>query len=128
MSDKFLQFLKYLINGVSATLVHYGVLSFNLNILHFSSAAIANMLAAVFGITASYLGNRFFVFDSKNQQVTQQFIQFLILYAAIALLHGLILWVWTDQMKLHYSIGFLIATVMQFVLSFIGNKFFIFKS
>lgn len=128
MSDKFLQFLKYLINGVSATLVHYGVLSFNLNILHFSSAAIANMLAAVFGITASYLGNRFFVFDNKNKQVTQQFIQFLILYAAIALLHGLILWVWTDQMKLHYSIGFLIATVMQFVLSFIGNKFFIFKS
>lgn len=126
-NSKLVEPIKYGINGVTATLIHYGVLSFNLKILGFSSAALANIIAAIFGITASYWGNRLFVFKSKNQQLSQQFLMFLMLYSMIALLHGLILWAWTDEMKLNYSVGFLIATVLQFVLSYIGNKLLIFK-
>lgn len=40
------------INGVVATVVRYGALAFNLNVLNFTSAGAANLCAAVFGISA----------------------------------------------------------------------------
>ncbi len=50
------------------------------------------------------------------------------LYGAIAVLHGLVLLIWTDWLGLDYRIGFLIATAIQVSLSYIGNKLLVFKT
>ena len=42
---------RYIVNGVFATAVHFAVLTFNLKVLGFASAGLANLVAAVFGIT-----------------------------------------------------------------------------
>jgi putative flippase GtrA len=122
-----IELFKYGTNGLVATAVHYGVLKFNLTVIGISSAGIANLIAACFGISTSFLGNRYFVFQSNDPKILSQALKFSGLYGAIALLHGFILFVWSDWFGLDYRIGFLIATFFQFVLSYIGNKKMVFK-
>ncbi len=116
-----------MINGIVATTVHYGVLSFNLNILGVASAGAANLVAAIFGILVSFLGNRYFVFNKTEDGLLKQALKFSSLYGAIAILHGIILFVWSDWMRFDYRVGFLIATAFQVSLSYWGNKKMVFS-
>lgn len=122
-----LELLRYGINGVAATAVHFAVLSFNLNVLGFQSAGVANMLAAIFGIAASFMGSRYFVFPRTGESIITQAMKFSGLYGVIALLHGLTLFIWTDLYGFDYKAGFLIATAVQISMSYFGNKFLVFR-
>lgn len=123
------ELIRFIVNGLVATAVHYGVLTLNLQVLGFGSAGLANLCAAVAGITASFVGNRFYVFaGSVRQPWLPQALKFSGLYGAIAVLHGAVLWLWTDRLGLDYRLGFLIATVLQVSLSYVGNKLLVFKS
>jgi putative flippase GtrA len=119
--------LRYAINGLVATAVHFAVLAFNLHVLHFSSAGLANLTASVFGISASFVGSRYFVFPRTGEPIVAEALRFSGLYGAIALLHGAVLLVWSDYFGLDYRAGFLLATVLQVSLSYLGNKFLVFK-
>jgi len=123
-----LEIVRYGINGVVATAVHYGVLTFNLNALHITSAGAANLIAAIFGISASFFGSRFFVFPRAEEAIITQALKFSGLYCGIALLHGLVLLIWTDRYGFDYRLGFLIATTLQVLLGYLGNKFLVFKT
>lgn len=123
------ELLRFIVNGLFATGVHFAVLTFNLKVLGFGSAGLANLMAAVAGISASFLGNRFFVFATADTQpMLTQAIKFSGLYGAIAVLHGAVLWLWSDRLGLDYRLGFLLATGMQVSLSYLGNKLLVFKS
>jgi putative flippase GtrA len=118
---------RYLLNGAIATAVHFGVLVFVMQVLTWSSAGMANGVAAIFGITTSFLGSRYFVFSGSLETVSAQFFKFLLLYLSIALLHAGLLFIWTDYYQLHYLAGFFVATMMQLLLSYWGNKLLVFK-
>lgn len=128
MNQHALELIRYGVNGVVATAVHYAVLVFNLQILALPSAGLANLIAAVFGVSTSFLGSRYFVFPETGEGVIAQAIKFSSLYGAIALLHGMALLIWTDWIGLDYRIGFLLATGLQVSLSYFGNKFLVFKA
>lgn len=121
------QSVRYLINGLAATAIHFAVLTFNLKVLAWSSAGIANLVAAVFGITASFLGSRYFVFHGSAEPLAKQIYRFIFLYAAIALLHGALMYVWADHYRLNYIAGFVVSTGMQVLCSYWGNKRMVFK-
>ena len=121
------QAARYVINGIIATAVHYAVLRFNLGVLHLPSAGLANLIAAGFGISASFLGSRYFVFRAHGGSILHQLAKFGVLYACIALLHGGVLWLWTDVNHFDFRIGFLLATALQVALSFWGNKTLVFR-
>ena len=120
------QILRYSINGVVATGVHYACLVFLLEQAQVPSAGAANMMAAVVGISASFLGNRYFVFRSTQTAMGRQIVRFSMLYSLIALVHGAILFSWTDLYQFNYSTGFLVATGIQFALSYAGHRFLVF--
>ena len=122
------QILRYIVNGVIATCVHYAVLTLNITIFGIESAGLANIIAACFGITASFVGNRYFVFPQSNGRLLMQSVKFIGFYGSIAVMHGLLLWVWTDIQGLDYRLGFLLATSIQVSLSFMGNKWLVFKA
>lgn len=128
MKASFREVLRYAINGLVATAVHFAVLAFNLHILHFSSAGLANLTASLFGISASFVGSRYFVFPRTGEPIVAEALRFSGLYGAIALLHGGVLLVWTDFFGLDYRVGFLLATLLQASLSYLGNKFLVFKT
>lgn len=122
------ELLRYIINGLCATAVHYSALWLNLKVIGIPSAGVANFIAAMFGIAASFIGNRCFVFHHGAQSAWgPQAARFILLYGVIAVLHGLVMWVWADHFGQDYRIGFLLATVMQFCLSYVGNKIMVFR-
>lgn len=128
MRSQAAEIMRYVINGLVATVVHYGVLTANLSLLEFKSAGLANFVAAIFGITVSFLGSRYFVFYRTAENLLRQAVKFSGLYGAIAILHGLLLWVWTDWNGFDYRIGFLLITAIQVSVSYLGNKFLVFKT
>lgn len=121
------QSIRYIINGLFATAVHFLVLTFNLEVLDWSSAGVANLVAAVFGIFASFIGSRYYVFKGSLEPLVKQLYRFMLLYAVIAVLHGLLMYVWVDLYLQNYMIGFVLATAMQVACSYIGNKVLVFK-
>lgn len=122
------QVTRYIANGLAATAVHFGVLTINIRVLGLQSAGIANLLAAVVGISTSFLGSRYFVFRKREESILHQATKFGALYALIAILHGAVLFEWTDVAKLDYRVGFLIATALQMVFSYFGNKALVFRT
>jgi putative flippase GtrA len=121
------EIFRYIINGVVATAIHFTILTINIKVFEFSSAGVANFVAAIFGITASFVGSRYFVYRDHSGSLYSHAIKFVILYGMIALLHGAILYIWTDIYHYAYEIGFLLATMLQILLSYIGNKVLVFK-
>lgn len=120
------QFARYVCNGLFATAVHYAVLRFNLDVVLMSSVGVANFVAAAFGITASFLGSRYFVFASSAGNLEHQAAKFLLTYGAIAVMHGVILHIWSDRAGLPYTWGFILATGVQVFMSYFGNKVYVF--
>lgn len=121
------QLLRFIANGLVAAGVHFGLLYCFLKILDFSSAGASNLLAAVGGVTVSFIGNRHFVFRAASRPVLGQAGRFLLLYSATTLMHGLVLLGWTDIAGQDYRVGFLIATGLQLIMSFLGNRLLVFK-
>jgi putative flippase GtrA len=128
LSSRKNEIIRYIANGIVATAVHFAVLSFNFHVLNFTSAGLANIVAAFFGITTSFLGSRYFVFCKFGEPIVTQAVKFSGLYGAIAVLHGLVLFIWTDSFGLDFRLGFLIATVLQVALSYSGNKLLVFRT
>ena len=127
MKPHTLELIRYGLNGVVATTIHYVVLTLNLNVLSMSSAGIANFAAALFGTTASFIGSRYFVFRQVTEGFMAQGAKFFGLYAFFASLHGMILFIWTDLWSLDFRLGFLIATGLQVSLGYLGSKLIVFK-
>lgn len=127
MSPVRAQVLRYIINGLVATALHFAILTFNLEVLLLASAGVANFIAACIAITFSFFSSRHFVFRATHAPVMGQVVLFGVLYALLALAHGVILYLWTDRAGLDYRIGFLLASCVQVMGSYIGNKLVVFK-
>ncbi|MBT2768157.1 GtrA family protein [Stenotrophomonas sp. ISL-67] len=121
------QLLRYVINGLVATGVHFAVLTLLVEVVHVPSKGVANLLAAAVAIVASFLGNRLFVFAATQARASGQLWRFVLLYAAIALLNGGLMALWSDVLKFDYRVGFVLISIIQFILSFLGNRLLVFK-
>jgi putative flippase GtrA len=118
---------RFVLNGLAATAVHFAALYSLREFAGIPSAGLANFLAAIPGITASFLGNRYFVFDARHAPWTGQAGRFVALYAACALMHGLVLYLWTDLGGLDYRVGFVVGTTLQIAISYTGNRLLVFR-
>lgn len=119
---------RYIINGLVATMFHYGTLTYLVETASIKSVSTANVLAAMVGILSSFTGNRFFVFKTKatpNNKIL--LIKFIILYTNIAFIHWITLLIWSDWLQWNYSTGFLLASFIQFMSSYAGNKILVFN-
>jgi putative flippase GtrA len=125
--EGFAEILRFVANGLIATAIHFVVLNLNISAFKMHSAGMANFFAALVGITASFVGNRYYVFRGKKQPLGAQTGKFILLYGTLAVLQGAILFLWTDCFKLDYRLGFVLAVTLQVVISFFGNKRLVFK-
>ena len=114
--------VRFIINGLIATLIHFLILYMCVNLLVISYDGISNFIGAIFGTIYSFLGNKFFVFKSKNNSIFREGFRFLILYSLMALNHGIFLYIWSDLIGKDFIIGFFIITILNTFLSFFYNK------
>jgi len=56
-----------------------------------------------------------------------QLARFGVLYAALALMQGAVMFAWTDAAGLDYRAGFVLGTFLQMVCSYFGGKHWVFK-
>jgi putative flippase GtrA len=126
LSESQREFARYLVNGLVATLLHFGVLTLLIEVVRVPSAGVANLIAASVGIGVSFLGSRYFVFRNHSSGVAAQLWRFVAFYALFALIHAGVLYVWTDLFALDFRIGFLLATALQVLMSFSANKLLVF--
>ena len=122
------QLLRYIINGLLATALHFAILTFNLEVVRIPSAGVANFIAACIAITFSFFSSRHFVFRAAHAPLVRQAVCFVVLYGLLAVAHGVILYLWTDRAGLDYRIGFLLATCVQVAGTYVGNKLLVFKT
>ena len=125
-------FLKFTINGLFATFVHYFTMLLISNYV-IAIYSIAYGIAAIFGILTSFLGNKFFVFTTSNQDnflnngTSKQLRSFLLLYGLIMLICSILMGVLSDLLRINYNLSFMISLSVQTLLSFFGNKNYVFK-
>lgn len=118
--------LRFLGVGVAAASVHFTVLAALVDLAGLRPTAIAGMVAAIAGVTASFVGNRLFVFRTTNKDWRGQAGRFVALYAATSLVHGATLYLCTDLGGGDYRVAFVLATALQAGLSYIGNRTLVF--
>ncbi len=121
------EIFRYVLNGAAATGFHYFVLYSCIEIINFNSIGMANFCASLVGISFSFLGNKYFVFDQDDAKITLQFIKFFTLYSLVAFLHGAFLYIWSDVLLKNYNYGFMIAVAIQFLYGYYSSKNFVFK-
>ncbi len=126
MREEARRVLRFGLNGLFATAVHYGVLAGLIEGAGMGSAALANALAAVCGIAVSYAGNRSFVLRSRAPH-RRAGPRFLAGYGAVVALHGGAMALWADMGGLDYRFGFLLFTGLAAVLTYLLNRFFVFR-
>ena len=125
-------FLKFIVNGLFATIVHYVIM---LLISHYLIAiySIAYGIASIFGILTSFLGNKFLVFTNANQKYShknngfKQLKSFLLLYGLILLICSILMGILSELLRINYNLSFMISISVQTLLSFFGNKRYVFK-
>lgn len=120
------QLIRFILIGLLATGVHYGLLRLLVDLVHVPSAGVANGLAAVGGIATSYLGNRLFVFRHDGAHGAA-LVRFLAVYGLVIGLHTAFLAVWTDWLGWPLTAGFVLATGGSAVTTFLANKYFVFS-
>jgi putative flippase GtrA len=120
-------FGRFLVNGLFAAAVHFAALVALVDVAQLKYASVANGFAALFGIGASYVGNKLLVFRSEATHA-RTLPRFLFVYALVALLHAGVLAVWTDYYRLPYMLGFLIATSGSVLLTYTLNRKLVFNS
>lgn len=119
--------IKFFLNGLLAAAIHFLILHTLYVAVSMPYAGIANGIAAVFGSTASFVGNRCWVFQAASAAAQPQALRFGALYLTTSLLHSATLWLWTDIGQLDFRLGFLIATAAQAFLTFIGADSWVFR-
>ncbi len=121
------QLIRFVINGFFATFVHYTVFFVSIEIFKFNYIALANLLGAFFGISCSFVGNKWFVFQNSKVNITWQFSKFLMTYVSLGGFTSIIMFVWSDLSEMNYNYGFCLVTFLQFILSYSMNRNWIFK-
>ncbi len=111
-----------------AAAVHFAALTLFIEVVGIRNAGMANLLAAIAGISASFLGGRNFVFPATGERIATQLGRFSALYTVMAIFHGVFLYVWTDLASLDYRIGFLMAAGIQALCTYQGGKHWVFKA
>lgn len=126
------RFLKFILNGLVATFVHYVAMLLISNYL-IPVYSVAYGLASIIGILTSFLGNKFIVFthlvpfNKKNKRTFVQLKDFIMLYFLIMLFCSFLMGILSDLLKINYNLCFIIAVGVQTLLSFYGNKHYVFK-
>jgi putative flippase GtrA len=123
-----LRVMRYALNGLLATGVHYLTLTVMIGPLGVRPVGLANLMAAIIGIAASFVGNRRFVFKAVESPVKRQAVHFAVLYAILAVIHSACMYLWCDILNRDYQTGFLLATGLQFLFSYIFNSRVVFRN
>lgn len=88
---------------------------------------IANILSWIVGFLFAYVTNRKFVFESNNNNVFKEFINFFLSRISTLLLDMLIMFIFVTILKCNNQIMKLVSQILVILSNYILSKCFVFK-
>lgn len=124
MKKLILQLIKFGFVGIIAAIIDVGVLVVLREILHID-VILASAISFTASVIVNYILSMKFVFKSKNQNKTNEFIIFVLLSIGGLIINQLIMWVGVRKFSAYYLYVKIFAMVFVPVYNFITRKIFI---
>lgn len=121
------EIIRFGVVGVAATVVHFGMLSLGVELLGIIPA-VANGLAFLCAVGVTYFGQSLWVFRDHGGRSSTQLLRFAASLALGFLANMAVMAVATQGLGLSYRIGFLIGCFLVPMLSYVVNRFWVFRS
>ncbi|MBO5303764.1 MAG: GtrA family protein [Lachnospiraceae bacterium] len=138
VKENFLQFVRFLVVGVSNTVISYLLLTGSRLLLEYVGVAerpayiIANAIAFILGVGWSYFWNNKYVFkkgEGESRSFFKSLIKTYISYSFTGLfLSSILLVVWIEWLGISKFVAPLINSIIGVPINFLINKFWSFKS
>lgn len=123
--------INYILVGGMTTVVslgvYYGLVWTVLNPKIPMQLQLANIISWVAAVTFAYFTNRKYVFESKNQNIIREFIEFYLSRAGSLLLDMLIMYVGVTILGGNDKYVKILVQVVVTIVNYIISKFFVFK-
>lgn len=117
--------VRFILVGILNTIVGYSFyfvfLKFNINYI------IALLISHVIGVVHSFIWNKFWTFKIK-EDTKRQILKFVSVYAITFILNFIILLVFVEKLNIDKRIAQIFALFIVTLVSFLGHKFWSFKS
>lgn len=119
--------IRFLLVGVSNTLISYLVFLLAYNILFVGNSLFSQPLSYSAGIVWSYFWNRKWTFQS-NSKVRQEFAGFVTIQFLLLLLSTLMVYLIVDTWNANATVGWVLVMTFITILNFLLTKEFVFRS
>lgn len=128
--------IKFLMVGALNTIVGVGcywllLWAFGVNIFQQNAGSpwqviLATLISQIIGLIHSYLWNKFFTFESKKKSKAET-IKFISVYLVVFCLDYILKLTLNLIPKINQFIIAIITTIVTMIISFVGQKYFVFK-
>lgn len=125
--DKILifKFLKFVVVGFSGMIIDFGMTYLCKEIFKFNKF-VSNAIGFILAATSNYFLNRIWTFDSHNEQVSSQYVQFMIVSTIGLGINSMILYLLNEKFKWNFYLSKLIAIGITTIWNFFANLMFTF--
>ncbi len=119
------KFIKFCAVGFSGMIVDFGVTWILKEKIRINKY-IANSTGFILAATSNYIWNHFWTFKSQNDRIAQEYITFIIISLVGLALNNLLIYLFSDRMKLNFYLSKLFAIAIVTIWNFIMNFLFTF--
>lgn len=125
---RLLSLIKFGFTGMSGLIVDFSVTWLLKDELHFNKF-IANAAGFTMAVISNYIINRLWTFSERERtKVSRQFATFLMVSLIGLLLNSGFVYLFNEQLLLHFYLSKAIAIMLVFFWNFSANYFFVFKN
>ena len=121
----FSKLLKFGIVGCSGMIIDFGITYLCKEILRINKF-ISNGIGFILAATSNYFLNRIWTFNSQNEEIGIQYIQFMLVSAIGLCINSLVLYLLNEKVKWNFYVSKLVAIAITTIWNFFGNLLFTF--
>ena len=120
-----LKFLKFGTVGCSGMIIDFGITYLCKEVLKINKY-ISNGLGFILAATSNYFLNRLWTFESHNENIGTQYVQFMIVSAIGLVINSLTLYLLNDKLKWNFYLSKVLAIGITTIWNFFANLLFTF--
>lgn len=124
-ADMISTFLKFAIVGLSGMVVNFGVTYLCKEKMQMNKY-LSNILGFVIAATSNYFLHHYWTFQSQNQQMGKEYVQFFVVSVVGVTIDTLVVYLLHDKLKLNFYLSKVFSTGVAMVWNFLANLLFTF--
>lgn len=124
-ADMISTFLKFAIVGFSGMVVNFGVTYLCKEKMRLNKY-LSNVFGFVIAATSNYFLHHYWTFQSQNQQMGKEYVQFFVVSVVGVTIDTLVVYLLHDKLKLNFYLSKVFSTGVAMVWNFLANLLFTF--